>query len=175
LRLDVTDPDSVAEAVAAAGDVTILVNNAGISRHADLLTSDWDDIRAEMETNFYGSLSTIRAFAPVITANGGGAILNVLSVLSWLHMPSYGSYATSKAAGWAMTDVLRTQLEPSNIAVTGLYVAYMDTDMAHYVPAENKTDPRVVAAKAVDGVEQGVAEVLADDVTTQVKAGLSGA
>lgn len=175
VRVDVTDLDSIAEAAARAGDLTLLVNNAGISAGADLLTSDWSDIRAEMEVNFYGSLSTVRAFAPIIAGNGGGAILNVLSVLAWLHLPQHGSYATTKAAGWAMTDVLREQLKPSDIAVTGLYVAYLDTDMAANVPPENKTDPRIVAAKAVDGIEEGVPEVLADDVTTQVKASLSGA
>jgi NAD(P)-dependent dehydrogenase (short-subunit alcohol dehydrogenase family) len=173
VRIDITDPESIAEAAALAADTTILINNAGLSTHADLLTGDFADIRLEMEVHYFGTLASTRAFVPVITGNGGGAILNVLSVLSWLHLPAYGPYSAGKAASWAASDALRQQLEPAGIAVTALHVGYMDTDMASYVPKENKADPAKVAALALDGIESGASEVLADDLTNQVKAGLS--
>ena len=127
-----------------------------------------------METNYFGTLAVTRAFAPVIEANGGGAVLNVLSVLSWLHPGGFGSYSAAKAAAWAATGATRELLAPRGITVTGLHVAYMDTDMAAAVPAEQKSDPAVVAKLALDAVARGDQEILGDEVTARVKAGLSG-
>jgi NAD(P)-dependent dehydrogenase (short-subunit alcohol dehydrogenase family) len=174
IRLDITDPASVAEAAAAAADVTLLVNNAGISTHARLSDGDLDDIRREMETHYFGTLGVTRAFAPKLTANGGGAILNVLSVLSWAHFPDYGGYSAAKAAEWALTNVIRQELAPSGIDVTALHVGYMDTDMADYVGASNKVDPATVAATALDAVQARIPEVIADDVSRRTKSALSG-
>lgn len=173
LAVDITDPASVAAAAKAAGDVTVLVNNSGIARDVDLLTGDLDDARAEMDTNYFGTLSMIRAFAPVITANGGGAILNVLSVLSWLSFPASGGYCASKSAAWSMTNSVRAQLHSSGIRVTGLHVGLMDTDMAADLPGA-KTDPATVATLAVDAIAAGDFEVLADATSRSVRAGLSG-
>jgi NAD(P)-dependent dehydrogenase (short-subunit alcohol dehydrogenase family) len=128
----------------------------------------------EMETNFYGTLLATRAFVPVIEANGGGAILNVLSVLSWFHLAPFGAYNASKAAGWALSNAVRDELSSRGIAVSALHVAYMDTDMAAGVPADQKTDPAIVAALALDGVVSGAPEILADEQTRQVKAALAG-
>ncbi len=175
LYLDVTEPDSIAAAAAIAKDATVLVNNAGISTHTHLTDGDLDAIRLEMETHYYGPLATTRAFAPILAANGGGAILNVLSVLSWVHLPDYGAYSAAKAAAWALTNVSRAELADKNIQVSGLHVGYMDTDMADYVAAEGKTDPAVVAKIALDGLAAGLPEIIADDFTRQVKAGLSAA
>ncbi|MFE3579967.1 SDR family oxidoreductase [Streptomyces vinaceus] len=172
LRLDVTDPQSVREAARTASDATLLVNNAGISTGTALVAGDWDAVRLEMETNFFGPLAATRAFAPVIEGNRGGAVLNVLSVLSWYHPAGLGAYAATKAAGWAMTDAIREELAPRGIAVTALHVGYMDTDMAARVPAGQKTDPALVAALAVDGLAAGAQEVLADDLTRSVRQGL---
>ncbi|MEU9860156.1 SDR family oxidoreductase [Streptomyces sp. NPDC047971] len=173
LSLDVTDEESVRAAARAASDATLLVNNAGISTGATLLTGEPEAVRREMETNFFGPLAVTRAFAPVIEGNGGGAVLNVLSVLSWLHPAALGSYAATKAAAWAQTNAAREELAPRGIAVTALHVAYMDTDMAARVPVERKVSPAEVAAQALDGIEKGVAEILADEVTRQVKQGLA--
>jgi NAD(P)-dependent dehydrogenase (short-subunit alcohol dehydrogenase family) len=151
----------------------VLINNAGVSTGQALLGGDLDLIRAEMETNYFGPLAATRAFAPVIEANGGGAVLNVLSVLSWLHPGGFGSYSSAKAAAWALTNATREQLAPKGITVTALHVGYMDTEMAASVPADQKTDPAVVAGLALDGVVAGAPEVLADDVTRTVKSGLS--
>jgi NAD(P)-dependent dehydrogenase (short-subunit alcohol dehydrogenase family) len=175
LRLDVTDAASIRAAARVASDATLLVNNAGISTAAQLIAGDLDSVRREMETNFFGPLATTRAFAPVIEANGGGAVLNVLSVLSWLHPAGLGSYAASKAAAWAQTDAVREELAPRGIAVSALHVGYMDTDMASGVPADQKADPVDVAAQALAGVEKGLPEILADEVSRYVKQSLATA
>jgi NAD(P)-dependent dehydrogenase (short-subunit alcohol dehydrogenase family) len=160
----------VAAAAAQAQDVTVLINNAGASVGASFLDSPVEDVRREFETNFYGPLLLTRAFIPVIERNGGGHILNVHSVLSWLALG--GSYSVSKAALWSQTNSLRLELQPRDIAVTGLHVAYVDTDLTAGVDAP-KSDPHDIAL-ALDGVETGAYEVLADDLTRQVKAGLAG-
>ncbi|MFF4456363.1 SDR family oxidoreductase [Streptomyces goshikiensis] len=175
LHLDLDDPRSVREAARTAADATLLVNNAGIMTGTPLVAGDWDAVRLEMETNFFGPLAVTRAFAPVIEANRGGAVLNVLSILSWFHPAGVGAYAAAKAAGWAMTDAIREELAPRGIEVTALHVAYMDTDMAARVPAGQKTDPALVAALALDGLAAGAQEVLADDLTRSVRQGLGGA
>lgn len=175
VQLDITDPESIRRATELAGDVTVLINNAGVSTRAGLLDGSMDDIRLEMETHFFGTLQVIRAFAPVIERNGGGAILDVLSVLSWLHPATSGAYSSAKAAAWALTDAVRDELAPKGIQVSALHVGYMDTDMVSYIPADQKTDPAVVARLALDGLFAGDREILADGLTRQVKAGLSGA
>jgi NAD(P)-dependent dehydrogenase (short-subunit alcohol dehydrogenase family) len=175
VALDITRPESVAAAAALAPDTTFLINNAGIWTGAGLTDGDIDDVRLEMETHYFGPLGVTRALSPAIAANGGGAILNVLSVLSWLHVPPYGAYSAGKAAAWAMSDVVRQELAPSGIQVTALHVGYMATDMAAGVPPENKIDPALVAAAALDGVEAGDTEVLADQMSRTVKEGLVAA
>jgi NAD(P)-dependent dehydrogenase (short-subunit alcohol dehydrogenase family) len=173
VALDITDPESVRRAADVAYDVNVVVNNAGVSTQSDLLSGAMDDIRLEMETHYFGTLQVTRAFVPVIERNGGGAILNVLSVLSWVHAAKFGAYAAAKAAGWAMTDALREELAPRGIHVAALHVGFMDTDMAEFVPADQKANPAVVAAQALDGLFAGEPEILADDLTRTVRAQLS--
>jgi NAD(P)-dependent dehydrogenase (short-subunit alcohol dehydrogenase family) len=170
LALEVTDPKSVAAAARVAGDVTILINNAGGYVGTSFLTGDVADVRREFETNFYGPLHVTRAFAPIIVRNGGGHVLDVHSALSWLARA--GSYSASKAALWSMTNAFRLELADQGVGVTGLHVGYIDTDMAAAVQSP-KIDPAAVARLAVDGIESDAYEVLADDVSRQVKAGLS--
>ncbi|MEU6947845.1 SDR family oxidoreductase [Streptomyces sp. NPDC046316] len=173
LQLDVTDAESIRSAAGIASDATLLVNNAGISTSTPLIAGDLDAVRREMETNFFGPLAVTRAFAPVLERNGGGSVLNVLSVLSWLHPAGLGSYAAAKAAAWALTGAAREELAPRGVTVSALHVAYMDTDMAAAVPAEQKTDPAEVAAQALLGIEAGLTEILADDTTRYVKQSLA--
>lgn len=173
IQLDITDPESVRRAAEQASDVNVVVNNAGVSTRATLLDGPLDDIRLEMETHYFGTLNVIRAFAPVIERNGGGSLLNVLSVLSWLHPASSGAYSAAKAAGWALTDATREELAPRGIHVAALHVGYMDTDMVSYIPADQKIDPAVVAKQALDGLFAGQPEILADDLSRNVKAQLS--
>lgn len=173
VRLDITDPASVAAAAELAGDVNLLINNAGIDTRTDLLDGDLDLVRLELETHYLGTLSMIRAFAPVIAGNGGGTILNVLSVLSWVNFPKHGTYGAAKSAEWAMTNALRVQLADRGVRVAGLHVGYMDTDMATDVTGP-KSDPAAIARLAVDGVEADAYEIVADDLSRQVQAGLAG-
>ncbi|WP_371667154.1 SDR family oxidoreductase [Streptomyces sp. NBC_00289] len=175
LRLDVTDEESIRAAARIASDATLLVNNAGISTATPLIAGGTDAVRLEMETNFFGPLAVTRAFAPVIEGNGGGAVLNVLSVLSWLHPAGLGAYAAAKAAAWALTNAAREELAPRGITVSALHVGYMDTDMAAAIPADQKVDPADVATQALTGLEQGLLEILADDTTRYVKQSLSAA
>ncbi len=172
IALDITDPASVAAAAQATGDVTVLINNAGSATGADLLTGDLNDLHLEMDTHFFGTLSVVRAFAPQITANGGGAILNILSGLSWVSFPEIGAYCAAKSAEWSLTNALRVQLAEQNIRVAGLHVGYMDTDMTATVTSD-KSDPVDIARIAVDGIASGSYEILADDVSHQVQAALA--
>jgi NAD(P)-dependent dehydrogenase (short-subunit alcohol dehydrogenase family) len=175
VQLDITDPESVARAAKVAEDATVVINNAGTDLRAHLLDGDLADIRQEMETHYFGTLAVTRAFAPVIEGNGGGAVLNVLSVLSWVHPGRFGAYSAAKAAEWAQSNALRELLAPKGITVSALHVGFMDTDMAAAVPADQKTAPAVVAAQALDGLAAGRPEIVADDFSRSVKAGLSTA
>jgi NAD(P)-dependent dehydrogenase (short-subunit alcohol dehydrogenase family) len=173
LALDITDPASVAAAADIAGDITLLINNAGSATGADLLHGDLAKIRLEIDTHFFGTLSVVRAFAPKIAANGGGSILNILSALSWVSFPTDGAYCAAKSAAWSMTNALRAQLVGDNIRVAGLHVGYMDTDMTAAVTAP-KSDPADIARIAINGIEADLYEILADDVSRHVQSALSG-
>lgn len=172
LELDVTDAGQVAAAAAAAGDVQLLVNNAGISTGTPLVAGDEATIRREMDTNFYGPLLMTRAFAPVLAANGGGAVLNVISALSWFTVASGGAYAASKAAAWALTDSTRLELAGQGTHVVAVHMGLVDTDMTRGFEAP-KISPSDVASAGLDAVESGAQEVLADDWARFVKSGLT--
>ncbi|MET8367584.1 SDR family oxidoreductase [Micromonospora sp. NPDC005252] len=173
VRLDITDPDSVAAAAKLAGDVNLLINNAGIDTGTDLLDGDLTLVRLELETHYLGTLSVVRAFTPVITGNGGGTILNVLSVLSWVNFPNAGAYGAAKSAEWAMTNALRVQLAERGVRVAGLHVGYMDTEMTAGVTAP-KSDPAAIARIGIDGIEADAYEIVTDEISRQVQAGLAG-
>jgi NAD(P)-dependent dehydrogenase (short-subunit alcohol dehydrogenase family) len=170
LALEITDVDSVAAVAQAAQDVTVLINNAGGAVRASFLGSPVEDVRREFETNFYGPLHLTRAFVPIIERNGGGHILTMHSVLSWIALN--GSYSASKAALWSQANSIRLELLDRGIGVTGLHVGYVDTDMAARVEAP-KSSPQDVARQALDGIESGAFEVIADERSRQVKAGLA--
>ena len=175
IALDVTDPAQIAAAAQAAGDTTLLINNAGISRKCGLLAGDAiATARDEFETNVFGPWAVTQGFAPVLKANGGGAVLNVLSVLSWVTLPSVATYSASKAAAWSLSNGLRNELKAQGTQVTSLHVGYMDTDMTRGLDAP-KAAPADVARFALEGVEAGAFEVLADDLSRQVKQSLSTA
>ncbi|GEA86987.1 SDR family oxidoreductase [Cellulomonas cellasea] len=171
VTLDITDPDAVAAAAALAGDVDLLINNAGISTGAPLL-GDLDGVRAEMDVNFWGTLAMVRAFAPVLAANGGGTIVNIASALSWFSAPGAGAYAVSKAANWNMSNALRLELAAQGTQVTSVHLGLADTDMARGIQGP-KTDPAVVARRTLDAVEAGDLEVVVDEWSAMVKASLA--
>ncbi|MBB3225171.1 SDR family oxidoreductase [Pseudoduganella umbonata] len=173
IRLDITDAAQVAAAARECADVTLLVNNAGIARGGELLAADGDDVlRHELETNLFGTLAMCRAFAPVLGANGGGALINVLSVLSWISLPGAGPYCVAKAASWSMTNGIRHALRAQGTQVLGVHVGFMETNMTAHVPGP-KAAPADVVRQALAALEAGAAEILADDLTRQVKRGLS--
>lgn len=175
VRLDITDPAGIAALAEACGDVDLLINNAGIARLGGTLAPNAiDDLRAHLETNAIGLLNVSRAFAPVLAANSGGALLNVLSVASWLQGPPLATYAVSKAAAWAINNALRVELAAQGTQVSALHMGFVDTELTRGLDVP-KTRPEDIAAIALDGVEQGAVEILADDLTRSVKAGLSTA
>lgn len=169
--LEVTSPESVAALARAAGDADIVFNNAGILLPGTLLTGDFDDITATFDINVFGPLRVARAFAPILAANGGGALVNMHSVLSWL--AGSGAYGASKAAAWSVTNSLRTELAAQRTQVVGVHAGLIDTDMAAGIAGPRVT-PADVARRIVEGLESGAVEVLADDVSVGVKAALSG-
>ncbi len=173
VAVDLDNPATIAAAAATAGDVNVLVNNAAAYHEVDLLYGDLKDARAEIDTNVFGTLQAIRAFAPVIESNGGGNILNILSALSWLSIPETGGYSASKSAAWSMTNSIRLQLHRRGIVVAALHVAFMDTDMASGFAAD-KSDPADVARQAVDGIIANAWEILADDLSAKIQGGLAG-
>ena len=175
IQLDVTDPASVAAAAARCTDVNLLVNNAGIARVMEsTLDPAWTATAREIfETNFYGVVLTTQAFAPVLAANGGGAILNVLSDTSWFARPLLSAYSATKSAAWSFTNAARIELREKNIQVLGLHVGFMDTDMTAGYDLK-KTSPQEAASQALSALESGQEEVLIDENTRFIKQSLSG-
>ena len=170
LVLDVTDDDSVAAAAQAAPDVSIVVNNAGISLNTPVLDAPLADIRAELETNLFGMIRVARAFSPILGRHQSSSLVNVLSVLSWL---AFGKgYEISKAAAWSATNSMRVRLRDQGTVVTAVHVAYMDTDMIAGLDVP-KADPREIAELTADAILAGQYEVLADETTRTVKSQLS--
>jgi NAD(P)-dependent dehydrogenase (short-subunit alcohol dehydrogenase family) len=173
IKLDITSPDDVAAAVARCADIDILINNAGIMRFAPVLAApDLADAQAEMETNYFGTLRMCRAFAPVLAGNGGGALVNVLSIVSWFANPQNSSYCASKSAAWSLTNAVRIELRRHGTLVTGVFVGVIDTDMGAAFTDLPKVSPQSVVDQALDGIEAGAEEVLCDERSRSVKAAL---
>ncbi|KQO07650.1 short-chain dehydrogenase [Agreia sp. Leaf244] len=173
LRLDLLDHQSVVEAAASANDVTLLVNNAGISTGASLVTGELSELHREFDTHFWGTLDVIREFAPTLARSGGGAIVNVLSALSWFAALGSGGYSAAKAAEWNMTNGVRLELAAQGTLVQGVLLGAADTDIAAEYDGP-KIDPRDVPRLSFDGLTAGSIEVIVDDWTAMVKASLAG-
>jgi NAD(P)-dependent dehydrogenase (short-subunit alcohol dehydrogenase family) len=173
LLLDVTDLASIRAAVQRAGDVDLVVNNAGVGGAGSLLTSDPERARAEMETNYWGPVAVLRAFAPVLARHGGGATVTVLSALAWAATPWAGSYAATKAAAWSFTNSARAELRDQGTQVVGVHLGFMDTDMVAHLDVE-KIAASEVAERILDGVESGAEEVLVDAPSHALKEALAG-
>jgi NAD(P)-dependent dehydrogenase (short-subunit alcohol dehydrogenase family) len=173
LTLDITEAAAVAEAARRCGDVSLLVNNAGINRVAGLIAgADLAAARAEMETNYFGTLAMCRAFAPVLRANGGGAIVNMLSILSQVSLPLMGSLCASKAAGLSLTVGVRAELARQGTQVIAVMPGAVDTDMSRDFPPP-KMPPGEVAEAALAALEHGVEEVYPGEMAAGVAAGLA--
>ncbi len=163
IRLDVTSEGDAMAAAAACGDVTLLVNNAGIARVGGFLADDGvASARDHLEVNFFGVLHAARAFAPVLAANGGGAMVNVLSIASWVNRPQLAVYGASKSAAWGLTNGLRNELAGQRTQVLALHMGFVDTDMTRGFDVP-KVSPDAIVALAYDGLEAGRSEVLGDE------------
>ncbi|NJC69894.1 SDR family oxidoreductase [Planosporangium thailandense] len=171
VALDVTDPAAVSALADHARDVNIVVNNAGVLFPSPLLQADMAEVVATFETNVFGALRVAQSFAPVLAANGGGALVDMHSLFSW--GAGAGAYGASKAALWSITNSLRVELAPQGTQVVGVHLGFADTDMVAGFPTQ-KISPAEVAELALDGVEEGSDEVLVDTLTRQMKAALSG-
>lgn len=173
VQLDVTKPEDIAAAARNYPDVTLLINNAGIAATGGFLSdSSVASAQHHFDTNVFGPLRLTQAFAPVLAAHGGGAILNVLSIASWINGPLLGVYGMSKSAAWAMTNGTRIELQDQHTQVLALHVGFIDTDLTRGLDVP-KLAPDAVVRTALDALEAGASEVLADDVTRRVHAGLS--
>jgi NAD(P)-dependent dehydrogenase (short-subunit alcohol dehydrogenase family) len=172
VRLDITDPERVAQVAAECPEVTLLVNNAGVMKSGTFIGApDLEAARLEMETNYFGTLRMCRAFAPVLAANGGGAVVNMLSVVSFFTNPFNASYGASKAAEWSLTNGVRIELHHQGTLVVGVHGGFIDTDMTAGLDVP-KISPESVSQQAFDAVEADQVEVLADDRTRNIKASL---
>jgi NAD(P)-dependent dehydrogenase (short-subunit alcohol dehydrogenase family) len=173
LRLDVTNAEQAMAAAREAGDVSIVINNAGIASTTKVLSADADaQLRKELETNVFGLLNVSRAFAPVLAKRGGGALVNVLSVVSWISSPLLATYAASKSAAWSVTNALRNELRAQHTQVVGAHFGFVDTDLTAGID-QPKLAPELVAKTILAGVDAGREEIVVDDFTRAVKAGLS--
>jgi NAD(P)-dependent dehydrogenase (short-subunit alcohol dehydrogenase family) len=168
VQLDVSSKDEINAAVSQCSDVTLLVNNAGVMLNTPILAPDaLDAMRKEMEVNVFGVASMMQGFAPILAKNGGGAIVNMLSVVSWFTPPFNATYAASKHAALAVSDAARIELRKQGTQVIGVYAGFIDTEMAA-ARSGPKMPPAQVAARALEGVESGLNHVLADERAKQI-------
>jgi NAD(P)-dependent dehydrogenase (short-subunit alcohol dehydrogenase family) len=169
IKLDVTNAEDIQAAVEQCGDLTMLINNAGVVIGSRVLAENsLENAKAEFETNVWGPMNLSKAFAPVLAANGGGVIVNVLSAVSWMSIKEVATYAMSKSAAWSLTNALRLELARQGTLVVAVHPAFIDTDMAAGVDMP-KTSPQQVVERTLDGVAAGLPEVLADDTSAFVK------
>jgi short-subunit dehydrogenase len=181
MRIDITDRSSVEAAAAAAGDVDVVINNAAFTAGGNLVTGDLNAIEAVMDSNYYGALHMIRAFAPILARNGGGAILNVLSAAAWTTVDGNTSYAAAKSAEWGLTNGVRVELAGQGTQVTALVPGLIATqtlldfaaESGVELPADAMSEPADLARDALDGLEAGEIEIL-DQRGVEAKASLSG-
>lgn len=174
VQLDVTNPADISRVAQELPDVTLLINNAGVAEIGGILLPEADQmLQRQMEVNVFGPLRLSQAFAPVLSANGGGGIINVLSIASWITGPLLATYSITKSAAWSMTNALRQELQAQQTQVLGLHVGFIDTDLTKDL-AVPKVSPSSVVEATFTGLEQGANQVLADDATRQVHGALSG-
>ena len=172
LALDLLDQRTIDAAAATAQDVTLLVNNAGVSTYQNLIRGDLTEIRREMETHFFGTLGVTRAFADTLGGHGGGAVVNVLSALSWFSWDGATSYSAAKAAEWSLTAGTRVELSGQGTQVLGVHLGAADTEMMSGYDGPLLKPADVVRA-ALDALAAGQVEVLVDDWSRTAKAGVA--
>ena len=174
VQLDVTNPADIARIGQDYPDITLLINNAGVAETGGILLPEADQmLQRQLEVNVFGPLRLSQALAPVLAANGGGGIINVLSIASWITGPLLATYSVTKSAAWSVTNALRHELQAQQTQVLGLHVGFIDTDLTKDLDVP-KVAPETVVQATFAGLEQGAHQVLADDATRQVHGALSG-
>lgn len=167
IALDITKRDQIEKAVAQAGDVQLLINNAGALAFASVVSGNPADLMSDMQVNYFGTLSMVHAFAPVLEKNNGGAIANIISIVGLSSMAGIGGYSASKAALFSATQAMRAELKPKNISVHGVFPGPIDTDMAKGFEME-KTSPKVTAENILAGMVAGVEDIFPDPMSEQL-------
>lgn len=167
LRLDTTDPAQITAAAEHASDLNLLINNAGTAAFGVLIDSPREAITRDLETNYYGTLDMVRAFAPVLDSNRPGAIFNMITIVALASMPGLGGYNASKAAVWSLTQSIRADLAPRGVEVFGVYPGAVDTDMIRDLDMP-KTSPRAIAAAVVSGIEAGSEDIFPDAMSAEL-------
>ena len=167
--IDITNEGHIRSAVAKAGDTDLLINNAGIANFTGLIAAEnLDSARQEMEVNYFGTLRVTRAFAPVLKKNGGGALVNILSVASLGNFPVLGSYSASKAALHSLTQGIRAELTAQGTQVFGVFPGPIETDMAKDFEME-KSSPDLIAEGTLKAIEQGEEDIFIDPMAVQFR------
>lgn len=175
VKLDVTNKDDIAKLVEQCSDLTLLINNAGVAELGAILADDAESmLRRQLETNLYGPLRLTQSFAPVLANNGGGGIINVLSIASWITGPLLATYSVTKSAAWSMTNAVRQELAAQQTQVLGLHVGFIDTDLTKGLDVP-KVSAEQVVSRTFDALEAGEAQVLADEPTQMIHQALSSA
>lgn len=167
--LDVTDPAAIAAAAAAAGDVNLLINNAGALEGGDLFAAGAEALERQLAVNALAPLRLATAFAPALRRSRG-AIVNILSVVALAPMPGLAAYSASKAAAASLTGALRATLAGDGVAVHAVFPGPVDTAMAAGIDLP-KTSPAAVAGAVLAGVDAGEADIFPDAFARQIAAG----
>jgi NAD(P)-dependent dehydrogenase (short-subunit alcohol dehydrogenase family) len=169
LQVNVTDRNLVSQLTKQAPDVNLLINNAGVLSFGNILETPIEAIHQQFDVNFYGTLNMARAFVPVLERNGGGAIVNLLTLVALASMPGLAAYNASKAAAWSMTQSLRASVADKNIAVYGVFPGAVDTDMLAGIDMA-KTSPADIVTAVLQGIETNQEDIFPDPMSTQLYA-----
>ena len=167
IELDVTRHDQVDRLATRTSDVTLLFNNAGVLTFGDILSTAWNEVELNLEVNYLGKLRLVRTLVPVIERNGGGAIVNMLTLVALASMPGLSVYSASKAAAWSMTQSLRSNLSDRNIRVYSAFPGAVDTAMLAGVDME-KAAPDDVAKSILEGIIDGREDIFPDPMSSSV-------
>lgn len=169
VELDITNRAQIDAAAKLAGDVDVLINNAGVATFANIVNATTPDLMVDMQVNYFGTLSMVNAFVPVLEKKGGGAIANVISVVGLASIPVVGGYSASKAALFSATQAMRADLNAKNISVHGIFPGPIDTDMAKDFPMEKAT-PESTAENILAGITAGTEDIFPDPMSAGVAA-----
>jgi NAD(P)-dependent dehydrogenase (short-subunit alcohol dehydrogenase family) len=162
LALDITNSSQIKKIAQQTTDVEILLNNAGVISSGGLFKPDSLEMAQwEFNTNYFGTLMMIRSFAPILKQNGGGTIVNMLSIASVVNVPIFSSYSASKAALYSLTQGVRAELAAQKTKVIGVFPGPVDTAMTEGL-ALDKASPLEVAKAVIQGIEQGSEEIYPD-------------